>query len=470
MTASRKTPGTSPTQHPDASASAARPRRPGPPALPFIGHAWPLMRSPLRFVSALASYGDVVPVRLGPLPVQAVTHPDLVHQVLVTQARHFVRGRLFEKAGQIGGEQGLVVTSGTTHLEDRRALQPHFRREHITGFAEGIRQATEEVTAHWKPGQTVHVDRTATEIALSSLVRSLLGDRPSKELAGVFHQHLPTLSQGLMTRAVLPEWCARLPLPANRTFQRAIGTTRAAVEDAITACRRPGTDETGLLGMLTAQRDDNGRPWTDTKIRDHVLHLALAGVETTGATLAWTFHELGRNPDIADRLRDEVDHTLDGAPATPENITALPYTGRVITETLRRYAMWLAMRRTTVPVTLGEHALPAGTEVVYSAYALHHDPRWFPHPYRFDPDRWLPETARALPKGAYIPFGSGVHKCIGDSLALMEITIALATVCRHWHLTPLPGRPVREVARADVHPDHLPMTATPRRPRRKEEP
>ncbi|KJY34777.1 cytochrome P450 [Streptomyces katrae] len=417
MTSSRKTLGTSTTPHPAASASvsAVRPRRPGPPALPFIGHAWPLMRSPLRFVSELASYGDVVPVRLGPLPVEAITHPDLVHQVLVTQARHFVRGRLFEKAGRIGGEQGLVVTSGTTHLKDRRALQPHFRREHITGFAEGIRQATEEATAHWKPGQIVHVDRMATEIALASLVRSLLGDRPSKELTGVFHQHLPTLSKGLMTRAVLPEWCARLPLPAHRAFQRAIDTTRAAVEEAITASRRPGADQTGLLDILTAQRDDDGRP-------------------------------------------------LDGAPATPANITALTYTGRVITETLRRYAMWLAMRRTTGPVTLGEHTLPVGTEVVYSAYALHHDPRWFPHPYRFDPDRWLPETAHALPKGAYIPFGSGVHKCIGDSLALMEITIALATICRHWHVTPLPGRPVREVARADVHPDHLPMIATPRTP------
>ncbi|MCD9193439.1 cytochrome P450 [Streptomyces albireticuli] len=442
--------------------SRHRDGRKAPVALPLLGHAWPLMRSPLRFMTQLSSYGDVVPLRLGTLPVQAVTDPGLVHRVLATDGRSFVRGRFFEKTGMIGGEQGLVAISGPTHLRDRRALQPMFRRDHIAGFAKGMREAAQDVTGRWEAGQVVPVDHAMNELVLSSLVRSLLGGRPSEEMTAAFHRNLSILSQGLVTRCILPTWCMYVPTPSNRRFQHAIDSMRSAINQAITVCRDREQGTAGLLDLITEQREEDGQVWTDRKICDHVMHIMLAGVETSGATLAWVFHELGRHPRIADQVQAEVDRVLGGAPPDTDDLPKLELTGRVILETLRQHAIWMGMRRTKDPVTLGETTLPAGTEVLYSPHALHHDPRWFPEPERFDPDRWLPERAHSVPKGAYIPFGAGVHKCIGDSFAIMEITIVTAVIFQRWRLQPVPEAKVVPVARADVHPNHLPMTVTPR--------
>src|SRR5205807_8903388 len=134
-------------------------------------------------------------------------------------------------------------------------------------------------------------------------------------------------------------------------------------------------------------------------------------------------------------------------------------TGRVLTETLRLHGLWMVMRRALVPVRLGGVTIPAGAEVLYSLYAQHRDPSLFPDPERFDPDRWLPERSRDRPAHPFVPFGAGAHRCIGEHFALAEATIAVAVIARRWRLRPVPGRPVREVASAVVHPDHLPMVA-----------
>jgi cytochrome P450 len=120
------------------------------------------------------------------------------------------------------------------------------------------------------------------------------------------------------------------------------------------------------------------------------------------------------------------------------------------------HAPLLLMRRATGPVQLAGVDLPAGTEVAFSPDAVHHDPRWYPDSERFDPDRWLPNR-EPLPPGAYVPFGDGSRKCIGDAFAWTEMAITLATVLARWRLTAVPGRTPREVTSVIPRPDALPM-------------
>ncbi|CAM5329500.1 hypothetical protein SAVIM338S_00894 [Streptomyces avidinii] len=320
----------------------------------------------------------------------------------------------------------------------------------------------QEASTSWEPGQTVAVDRVMNELSLTMLAKTLFSANTAAPAADLIRSSLPVLAGGLIVRTLMPEWWTRLPLPGNRRFDRAVHTMSTAIDEAVRSYRADGQDHGDVLSMLLAIRDTDGRPLTDQQIRDQIIGFGLAGVETTGATLAWIFHELGRHPDIEQRVHHEIDTVLGDRPPTHADVPALEYTGRVITETLRLHALWIVMRRTLNPVQLGGTTLPAGAEVLYSAYALHRDPRWFPDPERFDPDRWLPERAHTIPKGAYIPFSAGAHKCIGDALAFTEMTITVAAICRHWRLRPVPGVRVREVARGDVHPNRLPMTTEPR--------
>jgi cytochrome P450 len=126
------------------------------------------------------------------------------------------------------------------------------------------------------------------------------------------------------------------------------------------------------------------------------------------------------------------------------------------------YPIWILMRRTTEEVELGDVRLAPGSEVIVSPHALHFDPRSFREPDRFDPDRWTPERAGKLPRGAFIPFGAGARQCIGNVFAQTEIVIAVATVAVRWRLVPVPGRQVRVKFTSAAYPSSLPMTAIPR--------
>ncbi|MEV4439485.1 cytochrome P450 [Streptomyces sp. NPDC049577] len=458
-----------------------------PGAWPVVGHAPQLMRRPLEFVTSLAAHGDVVRLGLGMLPVHAVTHPSLVRRVLVDDARHFSRGRLFEKASLFLGE-GLAAISGPVHRRHRRVIQPAFHPQRIAAGVPAMREAAQGLAAAWRPGQTVAVDRAMNDLSLDVLARTLLPTAAESGAGGEFHRALPVLTRGMMTRSVLPEWWTRVPTPGQRRFDRAHRTMDAFIGEAIGAAigahgaggRGDGPEGGGMLSVLLADRHEPVRPaapspcaaaaaagctgggLTERQIRDHVTSIVMAGVETTGATLAWFFHELGRHPEVEARVHAEVDAVLGDRPPGQEDLPALEFTGRALTETLRRYTPWLLTRRADVPVLLGGFTLPAGAEILYSPYALHHDARWFPSPRRFDPDRWLPERAREVPKGAFMPFGAGAHKCIGETFAFTEMMIAAAVVCRRWRLRPVPGVRVRAVARGEIHPDRLPMTAEPR--------
>lgn len=231
----------------------------------------------------------------------------------------------------------------------------------------------------------------------------------------------------------------------------------------VASWRADGTDHGDLLSMLMLARDeDTGEAMTDQQVFDEVLILLTAGSETTAVALTWLFHEIARNSEIEQRIRSELDDVLSDRPMTLADVPKLEYTGRVINEVLRMYPLWILMRRALVDVELGGVRLPAGTEIMFSPYSLHFDPRFHEDPDRFDPDRWLPERAARLPKGAFIPFGAGGRQCIGKAFAQTEITVAAATILARWRLVPATGKPVRIKVTSAAYPSHMPMLVTPR--------
>lgn len=448
------------TSSPNAghTGKAEAPTVPG--RLPLLGHTAGLLRRRLAFTSGLRSHGPVVRVYLGGLPLHFVTTAELAHQVLTGETDKFDKGIFVDKLRRAFGN-GLVSTNGDFYRRQRRMIQPAFHRRPLTRYSETMTELAGELANSWRDGQVLAVDRVMQDLAVTVVGRTLFSTDFDPSVSARIRAHTPTLIRLGVVRALSPAGLEKLPIPANRRFDRAVAQVHGVVDEVVDSSRG---DRDDLLSVLLNARDEiTGEAMGRRQVRDEVVTLLTAGTETTGIALAWLFHELARNPGVERRVHAEVDNVLGGRAATIEDLRRLPYLQRVISEVLRRYPLWLMLRRTNTSVSLGDVRVPAGTEVGFSPHALHHDPRYHDDPERFDPDRWLPDRAAALPKGAYVPFAGGLHHCPGHAFAHIEIGIVAATLTVRWRLVPVPGTPVRPKVIGLLYPNRLPMTARSRR-------
>ncbi|HEX8866742.1 MAG TPA: cytochrome P450, partial [Lentzea sp.] len=269
------------------------------------------------------------------------------------------------------------------------------------------------------------------------------------DVTTVLSRSLPELVAGLGRRVFLPmRWPHRLPLPMNRRYAAARQAMNDLVFRTIAEYRADPRDRGDLLSMLVAARDDAGEGMTDEQLRDEIITMMFAGVSTPAETAVWTFHALATHPDVEKRVQAEVDEVLDGRAATYDDLKRLEYTKQVVAESLRHHPpAWLVSRRSTQDAVVAGHPIPAGSDVFFSPYVLHHDPRSFPNPMEFDPDRWSPERAGESPRHAYIPFSTGFRKCVGDAFGQAEVLTTVAAVTSRWQLRQV-GEPV---ARCDLN-------------------
>ena len=241
----------------------------------------------------------------------------------------------------------------------------------------------------------------------------------------------------------IPRWW---PSRTNRRKWAAIDTIRTIVKDVIRERRASGEDRGDLLSMLLMARDEDGVGLTDTEVLDQSATLFFAGHETTANSLAWNWYLLAKHPDVTERLQAEIDAQCGDQPPTLADLRAIPYLEQVVKESMRILpSVWAFMKEPNRDVTIRGYRIPKGTQIFYSPYVLHQDPRWFPEPQRFDPDRFSPEREAQIPKGAYVPFSGGSRVCMGKSFAMMEAQIILATMLQRIH----PSVP------ADYVPDKL---------------
>jgi cytochrome P450 len=213
-------------------------------------------------------------------------------------------------------------------------------------------------------------------------------------------------------RLIIPELLRSL-LAGTRTVNRSIAQLDAAVYDIIRQRRQAGSAHSGsLLSFLMAARDEDGSRMSDMQLRDELLTFLVGGHETTALTLTWALHLLSENPEVEQRLHDEVACLLGMRNPTIADIANLPFTESVIKETLRMYPpSWSTSRTALQEFEVDGYTIPRGANIVLSQWIMHHNPQFFPQPDRFDPERWLRPTSEKLPKLAYFPFGAGYRQC-----------------------------------------------------------
>ena len=247
----------------------------------------------------------------------------------------------------------------------------------------------------------------------------------------------------------------RLPLPANRRFERARGRIDATIARLVAERRQAPEGRSDLLSLLVLACDTegDGAGMSDAQLRDEAITIFLAGHETTAIALTWTWYLLSQNPAVEPRLQEEVDALQGSEPLGFEHLPRLRYTEMVLSESMRLYPpAWIIGRRAIALYEVDGYAVPKGSIVLASQWVRHRDARFFPEPERFDPERWRPEARDARPKFSYFPFGGGPRVCIGEGFAWMEGVLILATLARRWRLHLSPGQRVAPMALITLRP------------------
>jgi cytochrome P450 len=402
-------------------------------------------------------FGDMVSARFGPRPILFVNHPELVEAVLVDLNRKFIKHyRLRSSIRTLGN--GLLTSEGDFWRGQRKLAQPAFHRERIAAYAGVMVEATLRMFEGWSDGQTRDVQddmmRLTLEIVAKTLFDAELGGESAEASAA-----METLMRSFIERTgkliPVPGW---LPTPLNVRVERAARRLDRIILEIIARRRQSGEDRGDLLSMLLhAQDEESGRRMTDAQLRDEAMTLFMAGHETTANTLAWAWSLLATHPEVEAKLHAELDSVLGGRPPTFADLPRLPYTGLVITETLRIYpTVWMLGRETAEPVELGGYRLPTGLTVFMPQWTIHRDPRWFDEPEQFRPERWDPGRGlqERIPRYAYFPFGGGPRICIGNSFALMESALLLATIAGRFRLRLAPDALVKPLPTMTLRPAH----------------
>jgi pentalenene oxygenase len=405
-----------------------------PGAWPLLGHFVPLRRDPLGFLESLRGHGDLVRISAGPLRFVLVCDPRLAHEVITDLRTYDRTGAVFDRVRRAMGS-GVATSAYPEHRRQRLMMQPAFHPKHLPGYADVMREQTAAALESWHTGETVDIAaemfRLTTSVALRALFSSGLSGTESEKLREAFEVFL----RGSYTQIALPMF-GKLPLPANLRYQAALRQWRTQVKRLIERYRAVG-DQRDLMARLLAACGEQGEGMTDAELSDQVAVLLIAGGETTSSALTWAMYLLCTHPEVMRAANEEAARVLDGGVGGWEHLPGLDLTGRVVQEALRMYPpSWLLARTATRETRLGAHTIPAGTTVLVSQYVLHRDPGIFPQPDRFDPGRWTTHGRSAAPSAtarrAYLPFGGGPTKCLGEQFASAEATLALASILARW--------------------------------------
>ncbi|MFN0111367.1 MAG: cytochrome P450 [Blastocatellia bacterium] len=430
---------------------------PGPksliPALNFIR----LRRNPIKFLTGLAEeYGDVVYFKLGPQPVILLNNPDLIRDVLITHNKQFMKGEGLQRAKRLLGE-GLLTSEGEFHLRQRRLAQPAFHRQRIAGYATTMIEYAERLGNSWQPGEERDIAREMMRLTLGIAGKTLFDadvETEADEIGDALSEAMELFNYLTLPFSQLLE---RLPIPAMKRFKAARQRLDKTIFRIIRERRESGEDRGDLLSMLIQARDTegDGSGMTDEQLRDEAMTIFLAGHETTANALAWTWYLLSQNPEAEAKFHAEVDEVLEGKAAKPEHYPRLRYTEMVFAEAMRMYPpAWIIGRRALNDYQLNGYHVPDRSIILMSQYVTHHNPKFFPDPNRFDPERWTPEAREARPKFSYFPFGGGPRLCIGESFAWMEGVLVMATLARKWRMRLSPGHPIEMQPIVTLRPKH----------------
>ncbi len=395
---------------------------------------------PLSFLQRLAEeHGDVVELTMLGRPWTLLFHPDDIEDLLVGHAADLARDDYSNVLKRVLGE-GLLTSDGELWKKQRRLASAAFTPKRIREYAEAMSRVTDQGLARWKDGERVQLHEEMSHLTLEVVADVLFGASVSKADVDTVRESMEVFNvlfaQSAETVLRIPTW---VPTPLNRAAQRAVERLDGLIARIVETRRRSGERRNDVLDALLTATDEDGTKMNDKQLRDEVVTLFLAGHETTALALTHALYFVGKHPEVARRLRAELTEVLGGRLPTQADVTKLAYTDRIIKESMRLTPpAWVTGREISKEISIGGKRMAKGTQVMVSQWVVHRDPRWWPNPEAFDPDRFEPEKVKARPRFSYFPFGGGPRVCIGNHFAMMEAILMLAIIAQRFDVELLP--------------------------------
>jgi len=401
----------------------------------------PYRALPTFLAATAAQYGPVSTFALPWRRFVFVNDPEAIKAVFVTQQHAFVKSEGVRTLRILLGE-GLLTSEDPLHRKMRRIVQPAFHHARIGAYGVTMLEHAREFVAGLHDGETFDMHTAMSELTLKIAGSTLFGADTADQAQAVRDALHETMDVFPGAIGPIGKLRRRLPLASTRRFERARATLDAIVYGLIAERRRSASERGDALSLLLAAGEAEGadRP-SDEQIRDEVMTLFLAGHETTANALTWTWYLLALHPEVVERLRAEsagMDFSADPFAL----LAALEYTTRVVKEAMRLYPpAWIIGRQALADVELlGRYPIPGGATVLISPLVLQRTPSLYPRALEFDPDRW--NDGEGIPF-AYVPFGGGARRCIGEAFAWMEATLLLAYIARSFTFARTPGPDIR---------------------------
>ena len=366
--------------------------------------------------------------------------PEAIEQVLVSRSKSFCKERRTKRAVSTMAGNGIIASEGPFWLRQRRMMQQGFAPQRMIGYAKEIVSCTRQMLNAWPEAGSLDMSEQMASLSLKIICKSMFHFEISGQQSHDWHEAAEVLSESVLRELSsminLPDW---LPLPQKIRKRRARRLLEGSMREIIAERQLTGEDFGDMLSALLAAEDSegDGGQMTQQQVLDECLTLLHAGYDSSAAGMTWCGYLLASHPDIQQRVQQEVDQVLGDRQAGYDNFERLTFTRQVIDETLRLYPpAWMLMLREAVEDTelVGFH-VPKGSWIYLIPWATHRSERWFPDPLRFDPERFSAERIAEIPRHAYFPFGLGGHLCIGEKLALIEMTLAVATMMQSYQIS-----------------------------------
>ncbi|KAK6938293.1 Cytochrome P450, partial [Dillenia turbinata] len=352
-------------------------------------------------------------------------------KILLTGKDGMVSLNLFYTGKQVLGQTSLLQTNGEEHKRLRRLIAEPLSIDGLKKYFQFINSLAIETLDQWS-GRNILVLEEASTFTLRVIGNMIMSLEPTGEEQEKFRSNFKIISSCF---ASLP-----LKIPGTAFYHGMKARDRMfAMLDSIISKRRSGSGfrQDFLQSLLKKHSKDSVEEdedkLTDKQLKDNILTLLIAGHDTTTAGLTWVIKFLGENPHVLEKLREEHMEILrkreGGTTLTWSEVNNMPYTNKVISETLRRATIlpWFS-RKAAQDFEIDGYNIQKGWSINLDVVSIHHDPGVFPDPFKFDPSRF----DVTLKPFSFLGFGSGPRMCPGINLAKLEICIFIHhLVCKY---------------------------------------
>jgi cytochrome P450 len=405
------------------------------PRLPMLVQTYVFGRYRHRWLPALRRrYGDLFTVRIAPRQrrLVIVARPDLIREIFAGPATRFHAGESNAVLEPLMGSHSLLLLDEDDHLAARRQLMPAFNGAALRGYRDLVAEITRERLAGWPTGVPLALHPRLQSVTLEVIMRVVFGVSDQARLVELrpLVERIVSVKPYIMLAGYYPRLRQYGPWRRHLEIQERLDDRLYAE----IADRRRCDDLDTRNDVLSRLLSTSDGAWTDEELRDQLVTLLLAGHETTATALAWSFHELARDPDAQSAARRAADSGDD------------THLSAVAKETLRlRPVIFEVGRMLTEPTTIGGYDLPAGVSVMPAIGLVHADRQQHPSPERFRPERFLGDDPPS--SHTWLPFGGGARRCLGAGFSLMESEVILREVLTRFEVRPEATRPEPAISR-----------------------